>query len=75
MVGMELLARISKALEQLFRKGGRVTPRGLETLLLAHSISINSRLVFEVKRDRAEYMGESQRLEFCQDRFGGKSFI
>jgi hypothetical protein len=72
---MKLFPLGSEALAQVLGKGHRVPPRGIETLLLAHSISVNSRLVFEVEGDRAEYLGQSQSLEFSQDRFGGKSFI
>jgi hypothetical protein len=73
--GMKLLPRGNEALAQVLGKGCRVAPRGIETLLLPHSISVNSRSVFEVERDRAEYLRQSQSLEFSQDRFGRKSFI
>lgn len=72
---MKLFARGNEAPAQVLGKGSCVPPHGIETLLLAQSIGVNSRLVFEVERDRAEYLGQSQSLELPQDRFGGKSFI
>lgn len=74
-LGMKLFPRGNEALVQVLGKGRRVPSRGGEALLLAHSISVDGRLVFEVKRDRAEYLRESESFEFPQDRFGGKSFI
>jgi hypothetical protein len=47
----------------------------LETLPLAYAISINGRLVFEVERDRAEDLGQSERIEFFQNRFWREAFI
>ena len=72
---MKLFPRGNQALAQVLGKGCRVPSRGGETLLLAHSINVDGRLVFEVKRDRAEYLSERQSFEFSQNRFGGKSFI
>ena len=34
-----------------------------------------NQLAFEVERDCAEYLGESQSLEFSQDGFRGESFV
>ena len=72
---MKLLSGGNKALAQILGKEWRVPPRSLEALELAHSISIDSRLVFQVESDRAEYLRESQSFEFAQDRFGRESFI
>jgi hypothetical protein len=72
---MKLFARGNETLAQVLGKWCRIPSRGLETPLLAHSISINGRLVFEVERDRAEYLGERQSFEFSQDRFGGEPFV
>ena len=72
---MELFARVSEALAQVLRQGRRSPSRGFEALLLAHPISVDGRLVFEVERDRTEDLGESQSFEFSQDRFRGQSFV
>jgi len=73
--GMELFARVSEALAQVLRQRHRSSSRSFEALLLAHPISINCRLVFEVEGDRAEDLGESQSFEFSQDRFRRESFV
>ena len=73
--GMELFARVSKALAQVLRQGHRSPSRSLEALLLAHTIRIDCGLVFEVERDCTEDLGESQSFEFSQDRFRRKSFV
>ena len=70
-----MFARGNEALVQVLGKWCRVPSRGLEAPLLAYSISINGRLVFEVEGDRAEYLGKSQGLEFSQDGFRGESFV
>ena len=72
---MKVFARGSEALAQVLGKRWCVPLCGLEALLLAHSIGINGRLVFQVERDRTEDLGESQSFEFSQDRFRGESFI
>ena len=72
---MELFARLSEALAQVLRQGHRSPSRSFEALLLAYPISINCRLVFEVGRDRAEDLGQSERIEFFQNRFGRETFI
>jgi hypothetical protein len=73
--GMELFARVSEALAQVLRQGHRSPSRSFEALLLAHPISINCRLVFEVERDCTKDLGESQSFEFSQDRLRRESFI
>lgn len=67
---MKVLARSVQAPEQFRRQRRRISPRGLEPLLLSHPMSVDSRLVFEVVRDRAKDLSESQRLEVSQDCFG-----
>jgi hypothetical protein len=71
---MEVFARGGEALAQALREG-RGPTRGLKAMLLTDSISIYCGLVFKVKGDRAEYLGESQSFEFSENCFRGESFI
>jgi hypothetical protein len=73
--GMELFARVREALAQALWQGDRSSSRSFEALFLAHSISIDCRLVFEVERNCTEDLGESQSFEFSQDRFRRESFV
>jgi hypothetical protein len=73
--GMELFARVREASAQVLRQGRRSPSGSFESLLLAHPISINRGLVFEVEGDCAEDLGKSQSFEFSQDRFGRESFV
>ena len=68
--GMKLFARGKEALAQVLRKWRRISALDIEALELAHPISVDGRLAFEVESDRAEHLGESQSLEFSQDGFG-----
>ena len=61
-----MFASGGEALEEILGKGCRVPACGLEALLLAHSISVDGRLVFQIERKP----GESQSFEFRQDRSG-----
>ena len=67
---MKVLARRVQAPEQTARQRRRISPSGLEPLLLTHPISVDGRLVFKVKRDRAKDLSESQSLKFSHDGFG-----
>src|SRR5580700_11159774 len=68
--GMKLFARGKEALAQVLRKWRRISALDIEALELAHPISVDGRLAFEVESDRAEYLGKSQSLEFRKDGFG-----
>ena len=72
---MEVFTRGIEPFPQLRGQRRRSMSNSLETLLLAHTISIDGGLVFEVERDRSEYLSESQSFEFSQDRFRRESFI
>jgi hypothetical protein len=64
---MELFARGGETLTQVLRKR---CPRPFarpRSAALTYSISINSRLVFEIERDRAKDLRESQSFELQRD--------
>jgi hypothetical protein len=67
---MELFARGSEALAQVIGKGSSAPSRPGKALFLAHSTGIEGRLVFEVERDRAEYLSKSQSFKFSEDGLG-----
>jgi hypothetical protein len=72
---MKLFARGSHPLDEILGKGRGVPARDFEALLLAHSISVDGGLVFQIESDRAENLGESQSFKFCQNRFRGEPFV
>lgn len=72
---MKLFARGNETLAQVLGKKWRVPSCSLEALELAHSIGIDSRLVFEIERDCTEDLRESQSFEFSQDRFRRETFV
>jgi hypothetical protein len=72
---MELFARVTEPPAQVLRQGCRSSSRSFETLFLAHKISIDGRLFFEVERDCTDDLGESQGFEFSQDRFRRESLV